>query len=155
MAALFDPLGCNPAAYGPILRIVLDSQPTLSSQFTSTKTTHRPQYDAARSRAGIPPIGTPPKPEAYHDVLIFNEHREVTEASIRNIALYRSGAWRTPSINTGCLPGVVRRLLLEKQLVQEVLHNLTVDDVRDGEWLLLFNGVEGCRIGRLHVQGVS
>lgn len=134
--------------FGQILDIHLDDCATPSSLFTRTKTTHRPEYSAARARMGIPPLPAP----SNSDVLLFNESEELTETSIRNIALMRGKPprWVTPRDETGCLPGVMRRWLLERGLVvaarEKQLHR---DDVRDGECVLTFNGVEGCRFGRI------
>lgn len=41
----------------------------------------------------------------------------------------------------------MRRLLLEQGLIVE--GNLNKDDVKLGEVVLLFNGVEGCSLGRI------
>src|SRR6266852_9215370 len=38
-------------------------------------------------------------------------------ASERNVAFFLHGRWVTPHESTGCLPGVVRRWLLEQHLV--------------------------------------
>jgi len=69
------------------------------------------------------------------------------ETSIRNFALFRRGRWLTPHVSTGCLSGVTRRWLLNQGLVatddQALLHK---DNLKDGELVLTFNAVEGCRI---------
>jgi 4-amino-4-deoxychorismate lyase len=123
------------------LDVYLDTQPTPTSLFTSTKTTRREVYDEARSRAGITPSS---------DVLLYNSNNLLTEASIYNVAIYRSSKWMTPSTSTGCLPGVFRRWLLEQRRIHEDIENsLTRDCVKQGEWVLLFNSVQGCRLGRI------
>jgi 4-amino-4-deoxychorismate lyase len=154
-AASFNPDTDDPARFGSALSIVLDSQPTSASIFTSTKTTHRSQYDNARSRAGVSKIGMISAAHQPADVLMYNDRDEIMETSIRNIALWRSGQWITPLKSTGCLPGVVRRHLLERGAIREPsAEDFTPKkaEVKDGEWLLLFNAVEGCRIGRLHLS---
>ena len=78
------------------------------------------------------------------------------EASIRNVALWREGRWLTPANEVGCLPGVIRRWLLQHGRV-------TIDEegvlkrgnIRDGEIALTFNGVEGCRYGYITLQSTS
>ncbi|KAI0828966.1 aminotransferase [Trametes gibbosa] len=134
------------------LFVFLDTVSTPATLFTRTKTTRRDHYTAARSRFGIPPPPTP----SPHDVLLFNESREITETSIRNVAFVRRSppCWVTPSAATGCLPGVMRRWLLEQgRVVEAVAGELTRDGVVDGEFVLTFNGVEGCRIGQLKFSG--
>lgn len=134
--------------FGPILDIYLDTCCTPSSIFTRTKTTHRPEYSAARSRIGVPPLPTP----SNSDVLLFNESDELTETSIRNIAFLRGTPprWVTPRADTGCLPGVMRRWLIEHdRVVLAHEEEIRRESLKDGEYVLTFNGVEGCRFGRI------
>ncbi|KZT08656.1 uncharacterized protein LAESUDRAFT_696833 [Laetiporus sulphureus 93-53] len=133
---------------GSLLTIHLDTSPTPSSLFTRTKTTHRPQYTAARTRMGIPPLPTP----TNEDVLMYTPSGELTETSIRNIAFLRHTPpqWVTPRASIGCLSGVMRRWLLEQgRIVEASEGELTKDEVVDGEYVMTFNGVEGCRLGRV------
>jgi 4-amino-4-deoxychorismate lyase len=143
----------HPLSNVPELRISLDTEPTTSSLFTSTKTTYRPHYDAARKRANIPPLGFHAVPPQSDEVLLYNEKDEITETSIRNIAFFREGRWVTPPLSTGCLSGVVRRRLLEEGLILESndKRELTKHSVEHNEPILTFNAVEGCRLGRLIV----
>ena len=69
------------------------------------------------------------------------------ETSIRNIAFWREGLWVTPSLQVGCLPGVARRLLEEEGKIVE--GEIFAVDLKIGEILLLFNAVEGARLGKL------
>jgi 4-amino-4-deoxychorismate lyase len=44
----------------------------------------------------------------------------------------------------------MRRWLLENGRIQEAEDGLLNKDmVKDGDWVLLFNGVRGCRLGRI------
>jgi len=142
-ASLFDPVSdtsCN----NPIVSLRLDSEATPTSIFTTTKTTQRSLYDQARIRVAIPPLSP------TEDVLLFNETNLVMETSIFNVAFHRSSVWLTPAASTGCLPGVLRRwLLTQGRICEDIEHILTKDGLRDGEWILLFNGVQGCRLGRV------
>lgn len=69
------------------------------------------------------------------------------ESSIRNIAFWRKDRWVTPPLQVGCLPGVARRLLVEEGKIVEGC--VFVQDLKAGEILLLFNAVEGARLGKL------
>ncbi|KAI0715011.1 aminotransferase [Earliella scabrosa] len=144
----------NPPSFNwDLLTLHLDIAPTPSSAFTRTKTTRRDHYSAARSRFKIPP----PPTSSVHDVVLYNENGDVTETSIRNIAFIRREppCWITPSAATGCLPGVVRRWLLEQgRIVEARPGELRRGDVLDGEYVLTFNGVEGCRLGRVSLSTV-
>ncbi|KAI0778721.1 aminotransferase [Trametes elegans] len=128
----------------------LDTEPTSSSLFTRTKTTRREHYTAARDRFNIPP----PPTSSPDEVLLFNEDGDITETSIRNVAFVRRSppCWVTPPASSGCLPGVMRRWLLEKgRIIEADVGELRRDQVVDGEYVLTFNGVEGCRIGRVTI----
>ncbi|EPQ60263.1 hypothetical protein GLOTRDRAFT_124019 [Gloeophyllum trabeum ATCC 11539] len=158
----------HPLAGQPYVSLYLDTEPTSPSIFTSTKTTNRKHYDDARKRAGIRPMTTASAsssaanhPEAHTlqssdcDVLLYTPDLLISETTIRNVAFPRSspsGAaiWLTPSPSTGCLPGVMRRYLLDQGRIQEAKHGeLRKEDVTPGQLLLVFNGVEGVRIGRV------
>jgi len=69
------------------------------------------------------------------------------ETSIRNIAFWREGQWVTPPLQVGCLPGVARRLLVEEGKIVE--GETLITDLKVGDILLLFNAVEGTKLGRL------
>ncbi|TCD64312.1 hypothetical protein EIP91_004259 [Steccherinum ochraceum] len=128
--------------------IYLDTQPTPSSIFTSTKTTHRPHYNAARARVGLAPAPTPE--DAHIDVLLFTPDHQLTETSIRNVAFKRNGVWMTPNAATGCLPGVVRRYMVEQgRWIEAKEGELRLEDVREGEVVTTANGVEGCCMARI------
>ncbi|KAK7058576.1 Aminodeoxychorismate lyase [Paramarasmius palmivorus] len=142
-----DPLSASeidPESYqGPYISLSLDTQPTPSSVFTSTKTTQREDYDSARSRAGLTSYIQPA------DVLLFNQDSLITETSIANVAFWRDGSWVTPAASTGCLPGVIRRFLLEQGRVKEGI--IRKEDVKNDEAVLVFNGVKGCLLGRVQM----
>jgi 4-amino-4-deoxychorismate lyase len=79
----------------------------------------------------------------------------ITETSVRNVAFFRHGRWVTPHDSTGCLPGVMRRWLLERgQVVTDDQGWLSRNNVRQGELVLVFNAVEGCRIAVAHLRKV-
>ncbi|KAI0283425.1 aminotransferase [Russula aff. rugulosa BPL654] len=134
-----------PPSLGDPIPLFLDSVATPSSLFTATKTTNRGHYSAARARLGLPETGGPA------DVLLWNTKGMITESSVRNVAFFRHGRWITPHDSTGCLPGVMRRWLLEQRLVVTDDGGwLTRNNVQEGELVLIFNAVEGCRIAIAH-----
>ena len=136
--------------YPPLtLYLAPSSEPTLASLYTTTKTTHRTPYDVARARAGII-LGAPT------DVLLFDGQGRLMEASIRNVALWRDGQWVTPADEVGCLPGVTRRWLLEHgRVVPDRDGVLEREKILDGEVVLTFNGVEGCRAGYIRLERLA
>ncbi|KAJ7161310.1 aminotransferase class IV-domain-containing protein [Mycena crocata] len=141
------PLTDSATLYGPAMTLFLDTQPTPpSGLFTSTKTTHRTIYDTARARVGLSPLyGTDST-----DVILYDDSDHITEASIFNVAFYHAHNWVTPPLSTGCLPGVLRRWLLQHKRIREAEEGeLTKAGLRPGDWVLLFNSVHGCRLGRI------
>ncbi len=142
----------EPPSFGQDLLIIhRDITSTPSSLFTRTKTTRRDHYTAARDRFKIPPPPTP----SVHEVVLYNQDGDITETSIRNIAFLRRNPprWVTPRTSTGCLTGVARYWLLDHgRVVESNEGELKWMDVIEGEYVLTFNGVEGCRLGRVTIQ---
>ncbi|ETW86678.1 hypothetical protein HETIRDRAFT_241567, partial [Heterobasidion irregulare TC 32-1] len=142
-----------PSALAAPLELFLDTAPTPASAYTVTKTSHRPHYAAARERAGLPPLTaltatSTTSPITAADVILWNDAGLLTETSIRNLALFRRGRWLTPTDASGCLPGVARRWLLASGRVHlDTERVLRVDQLEDGEMAIVFNAVEGCRLG--------
>ncbi|KAH9951019.1 hypothetical protein B0H21DRAFT_720996 [Amylocystis lapponica] len=118
---------------GPVLAIYPDTEPTVSTLFTRTKTTHRPQYTAARTRLNLPPLPAP----SLADVLLYTPTGELTETSIRNVAFLRGPP---PAGSPPRRKGKIVEGLLMK------------DTIVDGEYVLTFNSVEGCRLGQIVVM---
>jgi len=72
------------------------------------------------------------------------------ESSICNVAFYRNASWLTPPLSVGCISGVFRRWLLENGRIYEAdEHLISLGAIENNEWVLLFNGVMGCRLGRV------
>lgn len=125
----------------PVLDVLLDTQPTPSSDFTTQKTTSRAHYEAARLRNGLIDRTEP------REVVLYNEHGELTEGSFRNVAFWRDGGWVSPAASSGGLPGTVRRWMLENGMVRQM--TILKKDVRPGEWVLLTNGVDVTILGKV------
>ena len=92
------------------------------------KTSMRRRYREARLR----------HPEA-DDVLLVNLDGEVTESTIANVIVRIDGTWVTPPLASGCLPGVMRRVLLEAGEITEA--PVLVSDLDRAEELALINSV--------------
>lgn len=144
-ACFFNPLTDSPTLlYGDIFDVYLDPESTPPSIFTCTKTTKREMYNSARERAKLAPLApsSPGRPVPSEEVLIHNERQHITEGSFTNFAVYRSRRWVTPSADSGCLPGVMRRWIVEQGRVYEASEEtFNRESLRQDEWLLLFNGV--------------
>ncbi len=99
------------------------------------KTTHRPLYARAFEQAAR---------DGFDDVLFLNSRGEVTEGAISNIFVEKDGRWFTPPVESGLLPGVYRRHLLEtrSEIEERVLFE---EDLRTADAIYLANAVRGLR----------
>ncbi|MBB3674813.1 aminodeoxychorismate synthase component I [Modestobacter versicolor] len=119
---------------GPLpVRLALDDDPVdAASPWLQHKSTRRDVYLTRALR----------HPEA-DDVVLVNQHGELTETTTANLALRIGGTWWTPPTSSGCLPGVERvRLLGLGRLHERVLH---VGDLRDAEEVAVLNSLRGWR----------
>ncbi|KAK2857319.1 hypothetical protein FQN49_004819 [Arthroderma sp. PD_2] len=128
-------------------KIRLDTQPTEPSLFTRHKTTFRPMYNAARSRANLTSVADP------IEVLMYNSRGEVMEGSITTVYFRRrvtdaakgegdaDGAWVTPPLICGGNAATTRRYALTAGICsEEVVH---IDTLVAGEEVWLSNGARG------------
>lgn len=74
------------------------------------------------------------------DLLYLNERGEVVETSLANILIEKRGAFSTPSLDSGCLPGIVRGVMLDwfKEVREE---NLLLDDVKSATGLYILSSM--------------
>ncbi|HWF33751.1 MAG TPA: chorismate-binding protein, partial [Solirubrobacteraceae bacterium] len=81
------------------------------------------------------------------DVLLWNEHGQVTESTTANLAVRLEGRWWTPSLASGLLPGVERGRLLELGVLRE--REIAVEELADAEEIALVNSLRGWRPAQL------
>lgn len=99
-------------------------------RFLYHKTTRRDIYEKARQGC-----------DASTDVILVNERDEITETTITNLAVFRDGAWVTPAISCGLLPGVYRAELLARgDIVEGIIHS---DDLIFSDPVRCFNALRG------------
>jgi branched-subunit amino acid aminotransferase/4-amino-4-deoxychorismate lyase len=98
--------------------------------FLYHKTTRREIYEKARQGC-----------DANSDVILVNERDEITETTITNIAVFRDGAWVTPALSCGLLPGVLRAELLARgDIVEGIIHP---EDLALSDPIRCFNALRG------------
>jgi len=91
------------------VRVKLTNQPVNSDDvFLFHKTTRREVYEKARQS----------QPDC-DDVLLYNEHGQLTEATIANLVFELDGQLYTPPISCGLLVGTFRAALLEQGIIKE------------------------------------
>lgn len=132
--------------------IFMNEAPIVTSQFTTFKTTSRDHYSVARKLL-MDKVGAyrNNEDETKCEILLYNENDFITEGSITNIAIIRgvgqSRKYITPKLNSGCLCGIMRYYLLSQGFISE--GDISKDELKTGDTILLFNGVMGCVKGIL------
>jgi para-aminobenzoate synthetase/4-amino-4-deoxychorismate lyase len=81
------------------------------------------------------------------DVIMVNERGECTEVTTANLALRKGPTWYTPSLASGCLPGIERARLIEEGVLLEA--TLTLEDLRGADELAVVNSLRGWRDAEL------
>ncbi|MFB6319940.1 aminotransferase class IV [Saccharicrinis sp. FJH54] len=81
------------------------------------------------------------------DILILNEKNVLVEALSSNIFLYKGNKLFTPSLNTGCVDGVMRRVLLEiageQNIDVEESDRLVPEDLLTADEVFISNAMRG------------
>ncbi len=75
------------------------------------------------------------------DLIVFNERNEVCESVSGNIYAAIGGQLFTPLLNSGCLEGIVRQVLLKNNLCRE--RCLTADDIQRVDGWYSSNSISG------------
>ena len=115
--------------------LLKDYQPTASSDLLlQHKVTRRQSYDIAWKLA---------EEYGYFDALFTNEKGCLTEGGRSNLFIKLNGCWYTPPLIDGCLPGVMRALVLNDHQMKPVERSLTVNDLIKAEEIILCNALRG------------
>lgn len=88
--------------------------------------------------------------DGVDEVLLTNERGELTEGTRRNVAVLFGGTWVTPPLASGCLPGILRQVLLDEAALSEEV--VMVEDLRGADGLALLSSVYGWQPARLTRQ---
>jgi len=114
---------------GKMVRAVLADKPLHSQNiFLFHKTTERSIYEKAREN----------HPE-FDDVLLHNEHGELTEFTIGNLVVELNGQLLTPPIACGVLAGTFRAYLVESGQVEERI--VTIWQLKDCTKIFRVNSI--------------
>ncbi|MDI2113235.1 aminodeoxychorismate synthase component I [Commensalibacter nepenthis] len=84
-----------------------------------------------------------PKATLDHEILLFNEHDEVTEFVNGNVVWYDQGEWFTPPLQSGLLNGTMRQHLLQHGKIKERI--IYKKDIQDYCKIAFINSVRGWR----------
>jgi len=77
------------------------------------------------------------------EVVMVNLEGHVTETNISNVMVRLGDRWVTPELDSGCLPGVYREMLLDEEEVEEDV--VTVEDLKRADEIAVTNAVRGWR----------
>ena len=122
------------------VELVVDAEPVDSTQrWLYHKTTRRHTYTSRARR----------HPDA-DDVVLVNEHGQLTETTIANLAVRLDGTWWTPPVAAGCLPGIQRAALVELGQLRE--RALTPRDLYHADRIAVLNSLRGWRPAVLTTQ---
>jgi branched-chain amino acid aminotransferase len=92
--------------------------------------------------------------EGAYEALLLNERGRLVEGARSNIALVFQDGVVTPPATDGCLPGTVRRRLLEKGLLTE--EPLSPEDLAMADEVLLMNSLVGVLpVSRINSQEIA
>jgi para-aminobenzoate synthetase / 4-amino-4-deoxychorismate lyase len=111
-----------------------DTTMSSSDRLLGHKVTRRKLYDQAWLAAE--------KLGAF-DALFINEQGFVTEGGRSNVFIKKDGRWLTPPLSSGCLPGVMRSIVLKDTKYQAVEQNITRTDVLNAEEVIFTNALRG------------
>ncbi len=71
--------------------------------------------------------------EGFDDCILFNNQNQITESSVGNLIFRIEGAWVTPPISSGILPGIMRALAVEECGVKvRSIHISEIPDISSG-----------------------
>ncbi|KAJ5760430.1 Aminotransferase class IV [Penicillium odoratum] len=127
-----------------VWRVLVDTERTEPSGFTTHKTTDRENYTLAQSRGNVSPGA---KPE---EILMVNMEGEIMEGTITTPYFRRGDAWVTPPLTCGGNAGTTRRYALEQGFCVE--QKVKASELMDGEECWLSNGVRGFMRGRVSLN---
>ncbi|MGY5764915.1 aminodeoxychorismate synthase component I [Brachybacterium sp. DNPG3] len=125
----------------PPLRLAVDTVPVdPEAPAVRHKTTDRAHLTAALRRAEE-------RGDAADDVVLLGREGRVVETTIASLLVRIDGVWWTPPLEDGCLPGIGRRLALERGEIRE--RPITVAALRAAEEVALLSSVRGMRAATL------
>lgn len=79
------------------------------------------------------------KARGYTDGVFLNQNQKVVETGYANILILQQGKFLTPSLDSGCLPGITRQLLIQHFDIAEAL--FTWDDLMNSDGVYLCSSV--------------
>lgn len=118
---------------GPMSAVTASHRVNLQSPLTAHKTLSALEKVLARGEAAR---------AGCDEAILLNQAGRVAEGAATNLFIVRKGLWLTPPLADGCLPGIMRRRVLD--LSGGVEWPLTPDDLFRCDGVYLTNALLGC-----------
>jgi branched-chain amino acid aminotransferase len=86
--------------------------------------------------------------QKWNDAVLLNNHGRICDTTIANIFLIKDGAILTPSLEEGCIGGIIRKNLLNQLLRDDrkvIESEISVDDLLDADEVFLTNSIHHIR----------
>lgn len=82
-----------------------------------------------------------------NDAIILNSHKRICDTTIANIFTIKDGVLSTPSLQEGCIAGVMRQKILNmlKDRYKIIEGTLTTQDIENADEVFLTNAIKGIR----------
>ena len=84
------------------------------------------------------------KKQKWNDAILFNSHERICDTAIANIFLVKGDIIYTPSLDEGCIAGIMRKNIIN-QLVKDDLEiiegKITIEDLLDADEVFLSNSI--------------
>ncbi|WP_154134744.1 chorismate-binding protein [Herbaspirillum sp. CAH-3] len=117
------------------VRLFIAAENTDSGDFfIAHKTTVREAYDRAWQEA---------EQRGGFDQLFVNQDGQITEGGRSNVFVRLRNGWYTPPLRAGVLPGVMRTVLLEDPAWNASERDLSLEDLRNAEEIVVCNALRG------------
>ncbi|MCW7467993.1 bifunctional anthranilate synthase component I family protein/class IV aminotransferase [Leptospira kanakyensis] len=117
----------------PRVRLGMASRPVDTGDlFLYHKTTNRSFYHEMLEEC---------KTKSIDDCVLFDTNDQILETNLRNLFIRKGKFWFTPRLETGGLPGVFRKTLLQKGWVKET--DLYKTDLEKADEILVGNSLRG------------
>lgn len=85
---------------------------------------------------------------AVDDVIIMNEKKEIIEGVSSNLFIVKNGEIKTPPLSSGCVAGIMRRVVLDicrSKGYQFSETSIFVSDLNDADEIFLTNAISGIK----------
>tara|TARA_B100000579_G_scaffold423892_1_gene427565 strand:+ start:489 stop:1325 length:837 start_codon:yes stop_codon:yes gene_type:complete len=81
----------------------------------------------------------------YDDCVLMNESKNLVESISGNIFIVQDGVIKTPSLEEGCIDGVIRKILINQSSFQVIEKAISFSDILNANELFLTNVISGVK----------